>query len=229
MSESNQGRLAFNLTKFKSAARRESRKHPFTLPFLHNAASSNPKRSSTTGDLESGTRDGGSKLRNVNTAPESSNHSRGFNAQEDRIAESPTLNGSTDDSGLRQRSTRTEKDEEAGVTKRAEKKEKKEEKVKFGFIRHVEPKEPYTVANQLRATVLNSWLNLLLIAVPAGFVVNYIGIDGKIIFAVNFVAIIPLAALLSYGTEEVALRTGETIGGLINATFGYVQQSACCI
>ncbi|KAH6659204.1 Sodium/calcium exchanger protein-domain-containing protein, partial [Truncatella angustata] len=82
------------------------------------------------------------------------------------------------------------------------------------------PKEPYTWGNQIRATLFNSWVNVLLIAVPVGFALNYAGIDGKIVFAVNFVAIIPLAALLSYGTEEVALRTGETIGGLINATFG---------
>jgi len=41
---------------------------------------------------------------------------------------------------------------------------------------------------------------------------------------VNFIAIIPLAALLSYATEEIALRIGETLGGLMNATFGYVSQ-----
>lgn len=40
------------------------------------------------------------------------------------------------------------------------------------------------------------------------------------IFIVNFVAIIPLAALLSYATEEIAIRVGETFGGLLNATFG---------
>ena len=40
---------------------------------------------------------------------------------------------------------------------------------------------------------------------------------------VNFIAIIPLAALLSYSTEEIALRIGETLGGLMNATFGYVS------
>jgi len=33
-------------------------------------------------------------------------------------------------------------------------------------------------------------------------------------------AIIPLAALLSFATEELALIVGETLGGLLNATFG---------
>ncbi|KAF3925876.1 hypothetical protein ABW20_dc0104266 [Dactylellina cionopaga] len=36
----------------------------------------------------------------------------------------------------------------------------------------------------------------------------------------NFLAIIPLAGTLSFATEEIALRTGETLGGLLNASFG---------
>ena len=39
---------------------------------------------------------------------------------------------------------------------------------------------------------------------------------------VNFIAIIPLAGMLSYATEEIAYRTSETIGGLLNASFGLV-------
>ena len=38
----------------------------------------------------------------------------------------------------------------------------------------------------------------------------------------NFIAIIPLAALLSYGTEEIALYCGDVLGGLLNASFGWV-------
>lgn len=33
-----------------------------------------------------------------------------------------------------------------------------------------------------------------------------------------FLAIIPLAKLLAFGTEELALRVGQTLGGLLNAT-----------
>ncbi|KAG5952156.1 hypothetical protein E4U53_001477 [Claviceps sorghi] len=96
---------------------------------------------------------------------------------------------------------------------------KKKEK-KDGFIRHVHPKEPFTVANQLQRTFLNSWINILIIAAPVGIAMKYTHVNGIAVFVVNFVAIIPLAAMLSYATEEVALRTGETLGGLINATFG---------
>ncbi|KAI9800253.1 MAG: hypothetical protein M1833_003367 [Piccolia ochrophora] len=82
------------------------------------------------------------------------------------------------------------------------------------------PRQKFTVLDQVRATLFNSWINVLLIAVPAGLIVNYLHVDPVVIFTVNFIAIIPLAALLSYATEEIALRVGETLGGLLNATFG---------
>ncbi|KND88816.1 Vacuolar calcium ion transporter [Tolypocladium ophioglossoides CBS 100239] len=88
------------------------------------------------------------------------------------------------------------------------------------FFRHIEPKEPFTVANQLQRTFLNSWINVLLLAAPVGFVLNYASVSRVAVFVVNFIAIIPLAAMLSFATEEIALRTGETLGGLLNATFG---------
>ena len=36
----------------------------------------------------------------------------------------------------------------------------------------------------------------------------------------NFLAIIRLAAILSFATEEISVKLGETVGGLVNATFG---------
>ena len=78
----------------------------------------------------------------------------------------------------------------------------------------------FTFASQIRGTLLNSWINVLLIMVPVGIALNYAKIDPVVIFVINFIAIIPLAAMLSYATEEIALRTGETLGGLLNATFG---------
>ena len=83
-------------------------------------------------------------------------------------------------------------------------------------------KQKFTFVGQLRATLLNSWINILLVAVPVGIALNYAHVNPVIIFVVNFIAIIPLAAMLSYATEEIALRTGETIGGLLNASFGSV-------
>ena len=79
----------------------------------------------------------------------------------------------------------------------------------------------FSVASQIRATILNSYINLLLVAVPVGIALNFVpSVSRLTVFVVNFIAIIPLAAMLSYATEEIALHTGETIGGLLNATFG---------
>lgn len=89
------------------------------------------------------------------------------------------------------------------------------------MFKSVQPKEPYTVANQLQRTVLNSWINVLLVFAPAGIALNYVhSVNRVVVFIINFIAIIPLAAMLSFATEEIALRTGETLGGLLNATFG---------
>ena len=80
--------------------------------------------------------------------------------------------------------------------------------------------QKFTATSQLRATLFNSWINVLLIFVPIGIAVNFANVPKVGVFVINFIAIIPLAAMLSYATEEIALRTGETIGGLLNATFG---------
>lgn len=99
---------------------------------------------------------------------------------------------------------------------------KSKKKVKTNALyRPVHPRHPFTVANQLQRTFLSSWINVLLFAAPVGIALNYVkSVSPTIVFVVNFIAIIPLAAMLSYATEEIALRTGETLGGLINATFG---------
>lgn len=56
--------------------------------------------------------------------------------------------------------------------------------------------------------------------VPLGIVAGALGWNPTAVFVVNFFAIVPLAAILSFATEEMALKLGETLGGLLNATFG---------
>src|SRR5499433_2511246 len=45
-----------------------------------------------------------------------------------------------------------------------------------------------------------------------------------LLFVVSVLAIVPLAALLSRATESVAIRTGDMIGGLLNATLGNLTE-----
>jgi len=45
-----------------------------------------------------------------------------------------------------------------------------------------------------------------------------------VLFVLSVAAIVPLAALLSHATEAVAARTGDTIGGLLNASLGNLTE-----
>ena len=85
-------------------------------------------------------------------------------------------------------------------------------------------KPKFTAWSQIRYSLFNSWINVLLVCAPIGIALHFVpGLNPIVIFVVNFIAIIPLAGTLSYATEEIALRTGETIGGLLNASFGYAS------
>lgn len=69
--------------------------------------------------------------------------------------------------------------------------------------------------------LFHSKLNLLLAFVPIGIVVAEIpGMSPGLIFAMNAIAIIPLAGLLSFATEVVARKLGDSLGALLNITFG---------
>jgi Ca2+:H+ antiporter len=48
--------------------------------------------------------------------------------------------------------------------------------------------------------------------------------ESTLLFVLSAIAIIPLAALLSHATEAIALRTGDAIGGLLNATLGNLTE-----
>jgi hypothetical protein len=63
-------------------------------------------------------------------------------------------------------------------------------------------------------------VNVLLVFVPLGIVAGAAGSSAPIVFLLNFLAIIPLASILSFATEELSARLGNTLGGLVNATFG---------
>jgi Ca2+:H+ antiporter len=45
-----------------------------------------------------------------------------------------------------------------------------------------------------------------------------------LLFVLSVLAIVPLAALLSHATESVAAKTGDAVGGLLNATLGNLTE-----
>ena len=66
---------------------------------------------------------------------------------------------------------------------------------------------------------LQNRLNWLLLAVPLTLYFQYSG-NVEMTFLFSMIAIMPLAFLMGHATEEIALRAGENLGGLLNATFG---------
>jgi len=66
----------------------------------------------------------------------------------------------------------------------------------------------------------SSPVNFLLIFVLLGIIGGALKLKASVVFVLNFLAIVPLAGLLSFATEELSAELGQTIGGLLNATFG---------
>ena len=68
--------------------------------------------------------------------------------------------------------------------------------------------------------MLRNPLNWLLVFVPVTFWLELTHASETLIFGGACLAILPLAGLMGNATEQLAFRTGSTIGGLLNATFG---------
>ncbi|RYP12745.1 hypothetical protein DL765_007183 [Monosporascus sp. GIB2] len=72
-----------------------------------------------------------------------------------------------------------------------------------------------------KKVLLHSWINVLLVFVPIGIAVALVpNMHAGVVFAMNAIAIIPLAGILSHATESVAHRLGDTLGALLNVSFG---------
>jgi Ca2+:H+ antiporter len=79
--------------------------------------------------------------------------------------------------------------------------------------------------NLLLKEVLHNPLLWLLVFVPAVFAGQALKPEAHtLLFVLSTLAIVPLAALLSHATESVAAKTGDTVGGLLNATLGNLTE-----
>ncbi|KAI0664729.1 Sodium/calcium exchanger protein-domain-containing protein [Cubamyces menziesii] len=68
--------------------------------------------------------------------------------------------------------------------------------------------------------LFGSYLNILLVFVPLSFVSHFLDWDAALRFSFSFIAIMPLAALLGTATDQLSLKLGQTLSGLLNASFG---------
>jgi Ca2+:H+ antiporter len=64
-------------------------------------------------------------------------------------------------------------------------------------------------------------INWFFAFVPITVALEHVGgIPAPLVFFAAALAIVPIASLLVHATEQIATRTGDAVGGLLNATFG---------
>ncbi|KAL0570120.1 hypothetical protein V5O48_011843 [Marasmius crinis-equi] len=83
-----------------------------------------------------------------------------------------------------------------------------------------EPTYKQSLVNLIRYTPLN----ICLLFIPVSWALHFTHQNDTIVFVFSCLGIIPLAALLGFATEQIALRTSSTVGGLLNATLGNVVE-----
>jgi hypothetical protein len=81
-------------------------------------------------------------------------------------------------------------------------------------------KVPLYVYHTTKATFYCSKANLLLVFIPLSIIAEARDWSPVAVFTLSFLAIFPLAELLSWSTEQLSASVGQTVGGLLNATFG---------
>ena len=71
------------------------------------------------------------------------------------------------------------------------------------------------------AGFLRSPINWLFIFIPITVALEHLAhVSAPVLFFLAAVSIVPIAALIVRATEQIAHRTGDAVGGLLNATFG---------
>jgi Ca2+:H+ antiporter len=68
--------------------------------------------------------------------------------------------------------------------------------------------------------ILKPSANWLFSFIPITIGMEHLGASAPLIFFAAALAIVPIAQLIVRSTEQVALHTGDAVGGLLNATFG---------
>ncbi|UKZ79889.1 hypothetical protein TrVFT333_007652 [Trichoderma virens FT-333] len=76
------------------------------------------------------------------------------------------------------------------------------------------------IVDIVRSVLCTSWLNLLLVFVPIGYVAYFVNINSTLIFIFNALAIVPLSSLLTDVTEKIASDAGDTVGAILNISLG---------
>src|SRR5262245_32602816 len=77
-----------------------------------------------------------------------------------------------------------------------------------------------TLGAAARRAILKPSINWLLAFIPVTLALEGAHAAPPLIFFSAALAIVPIAALIVHSTEQISTRTGDAVGGLLNATFG---------
>ena len=83
-----------------------------------------------------------------------------------------------------------------------------------------EPFPEYVQTSAMALWNYNTSITWMLVFVPVTFLCKMLGLSEGFVFFASLLGLIPLAALLGCTTEALASYTNQTLGGLLNATFG---------
>ncbi|XP_057754897.1 vacuolar cation/proton exchanger 3-like [Arachis stenosperma] len=94
-------------------------------------------------------------------------------------------------------------------------------KVRCGLLRNL-------LVN-IQEVILGTKLSILFPAIPIAIIAQCYGLGRPWIFALSLLGLTPLAERVSFLTEQVAIYTGPTVGGLLNATCGNITELVIAI
>jgi len=78
----------------------------------------------------------------------------------------------------------------------------------------------HSFVSTIKTMAITGPLNILLLCTPIAIISYYADWPSTVTFIFSLLALAPLAERLGFVTEQLALHTNETIGGLLNASFG---------
>jgi calcium/proton exchanger cax len=87
---------------------------------------------------------------------------------------------------------------------------------------------PY-LHKSVRELVCGSKLNVLMLLTPLALAARALHMSDGMAFLFALLSIAPFAERLGFVTEQLALHTNDTVGGLLNATFGNATELIICV
>lgn len=85
------------------------------------------------------------------------------------------------------------------------------------------------LSKSIKVVIFGTKINILLPFGPLSIVLHFLTQNHGLVFFFSLIGITPLAERLGYATEQLAAYTGQTVGGLLNATFGNATEMIIAI